>query len=113
MINQIEGFSIIVNAHAGHRALPYTYKSLIKNSSPNLNHEVIVMLDNPWWELLKVCQENKIPYHITNNRCPYKTWNEGAKKATRDWLCFFPEDMYAAKNWDSNLCEWNQGGLMY
>lgn len=109
MINEIEGFSIIINAHAGHRSLLFTYKSIKENSHPSLNHEIIVMLDNPYWELVKVCQENRIPYFLVDNRCPYKTWRDGAKLATRDWFCFFPEDMYAIKGWDIGLCYWGQG----
>jgi hypothetical protein len=111
MINELEGFSIIINAHRGHRALSLTYKAIKENSDPRLNHEIIVMLDDPGWQTLKVCQEGKIPYHIVSNRCPYKTWHDGAKLATKDWLCFFPEDVYVAKGWDSGLCHWHQGGF--
>ena len=111
MINEIEGFSIIINSHRGYKALLLAYKSFKENSDPRLNHEIIVVLDDPGWNTLKVCQENKIPYHLVSNRCPYKTWHDGAKLATRDWLCFFPEDIYVAKGWDSGLCQWNQGGF--
>lgn len=109
MINEVEGFSIIVNAHRGFEALEFLLKSLIENSDPHLNHEIIVMLDDPGWMTLKLCQEKFVNYHIVNNRCPYKTWQDGAKLATRDWLCFFSEDMYVAKGWDIGLCRCNLG----
>ena len=99
-----------MNAHAGHKAFLHAYMSLKKNSDPILDHEIIVMLDNPWWELAKVCQDNRIPYHLVDNRCPYKTWRDGSKLATKDWLCFFPEDLYAIKGWDINLSYWIQAG---
>lgn len=111
MLNEIQGFSIIINAHRGYKSLPLIYKSIKENSDFRMDHEIIVVLDDPGWQTLRVCQENKIPYYLVNNRCPYKTWHDGAKLATRDWFCFFPEDIYLAKGWDSGLCKWNQGGF--
>lgn len=111
MINEIRGFSIIINSHIGYRQLPYAYDSFIKNSDSNLEHEIIVMLDDPSWKVLKVCQDKNIPYHIVNNRCPYKTWHDGVKLAKNDWFCFFPEDVYAIKGWDVGLCKWHQGAF--
>ena len=93
MLNEVEGFSIIINSHRGGKALKLAYKSFKENSDPRLNHEIIVVLDDPGWQTLKMCQENKIPYHLVNNRCPYKTWHYGALQATRDWLYISRPDL--------------------
>jgi len=109
MINEVYGYSIIICTHKGSKYLEILYNSLINNSDSRLDHEIIIIADDPSWETIKYLQDNRIQYHITNLRCPYKAWNYGASLAQKDWLCFLVEDVYAAKGWDSGLLRWDQG----
>jgi len=107
MNNQKRGFSIILPTYNAASELALALRSLKKNS--RLNNELIVVVDRLKSgglssEVLSVLRQEKIkPLINEKNLGPYGSWNRGARKAKRDWLCFVTDDQYFAPGWDEAL----------
>ena len=107
-------FSLILPTYNAAAELSLALSSLKKNSF--LDNELIVVVDalkegGVNKEVLKVLEEAGIkPLINKENLGPYKSWNKGAKKATKPWLCFLTDDQYFAPGWDKALGDFCQKG---
>ena len=107
-------FSLILPTYNAAAELSLALSSLKKNSF--LDNELIVVVDalkegGTNKEVLKVLEEMGVkPLINKENLGPYKSWNKGAKKATKPWLCFLTDDQYFAPGWDKALGDFCQKG---
>ena len=107
-------FSLILPTYNAAAELSLALSSLKKNSF--LDNELIVVVDalkegGVNKEVLKVLEKAGIkPLINKENLGPYKSWNKGAKKATKPWLCFLTDDQYFAPGWDKALGDFCQKG---
>ncbi len=103
----MKGFSIIIPTYNADQELALAIESLKKNSQ--LENELIIVVDQlkeggVSQSVLAVLKKAGIkPIINQKNLGPYKNWNLGAKKATRDWLVFATDDQYFAPGWDQAL----------
>ncbi len=108
------GFSLILPTYNAAAELSLALASLGKNSF--LDNELIVVVDalkegGVNKEVLKVLEEAGVkPLVNKENLGPYRSWNKGAKKAAKDWLCFLTDDQYFAPGWDKALWDFCQRG---
>ncbi len=107
MANQKPGFSIIIPTYNADQELFLALTSLKKNSL--LDNQIIVVVDQLKGggvsePVLAVLEKVGIkPIINSQNLGPYKNWNLGASRATRDWLVFATDDQYFAPGWDQAL----------
>lgn len=99
----MDGMSLIIACHC----LPFlkmTLWSLEKYSA--LKNELVIMLDlgaEPRDYTEKWLRERGTPFYTSSFRDPYRTWNLGLTKATREVVCMVPQDLVYAPEWDVNL----------
>jgi glycosyltransferase involved in cell wall biosynthesis len=103
----MNGFSIIIPTYNADQELALAIESLKKNSQ--LDNELITIVDQlkeggVSQSVLAVLKKAGIkPIINQKNLGPYKNWNLGAQKASRDWLVFATDDQYFAPGWDRAL----------
>lgn len=102
MINNNDGFSLIISTRFSSGALKFCLENLRKHS--RLEHEYIIVCDVfASWQTYKYLQENEIFYYQANLCNWYALMNYGAKQATKEYLAFFQDDLIVSKDWDINI----------
>mgnify|MGYP001116518629 CR=1 FL=1 len=106
------GFSIILPTYNAAEELKLMIKSILGNS--RLDNQLIVIVDalkggGVSEDVLRALEEFKIqPVINKRNLGPYRSWNKGAKLASKDWLCFVTDDQYFAPKWDKALWDFKK-----
>ena len=102
-----KGFDIIICTWNNFDYLKLLIRSIRENSS--LPHTIIVHVNESNSSILSWLDKEKITYtHNSKNIGLCKGTNLAVKKANKDWLCFFDDDMYALPGWDINLVNYHQ-----
>lgn len=90
--------SLILVTKYSSDALTLCLDSYFRNSE--LNHELIIIVDNPSWQVLKVLQEKKLNYRLVDTGHFFRNCNIGAEKATRRYVGFINDDIVFGPSWD-------------
>lgn len=75
--------------------------TLSRNSA--LNHELIIVTDDPSWQVIKVLQDKQIDYTLVKTGHFFRNCNIGAEKATRNYVGFVNDDVVFGPQWDVPL----------
>lgn len=98
---QNSDISLILVTKYSSISLALCLDSYFRNSE--LSHELIVIADNPSWQVLKILQERKLDYKMVNTGHFFRNCNIGAEKATRRYVGFVNDDIVFGPKWDSPL----------
>ena len=98
----MQPFSILIPTWKNLAFLDLAYMSLVKNSK--VEHEIIIYFN----EFDEKCEHwikgKNVKYVFSENNIGIcKAVNLAALKATKNYLCYFNDDMYALPGWDSAL----------
>jgi len=93
--------SLILVTKYSSRALSLCLDSYFRNSA--LNHELIVIADNPSWQVLKILQERKLNYQLVHTGHFFRNCNIGVEKSTRKYVGFINDDIVFGPSWDLSL----------
>ena len=95
---QNSDISLILVTKYSSDALTLCLDSYFRNSE--LNHELIVIADNPSWQVLRALQERKLDYQLVDTGHFFRNCNIGAEKATRKYVGFANDDIVFGPSWD-------------
>jgi len=93
--------SLVLVTKYSSKTLEICLDSFFRNSE--LNHEFIVIADNPSWQVLKILQERKLNYQLVNTDHFFRNCNIGAEKATRRYVGFINDDIVFGPSWDKPI----------
>ena len=106
--------SVLISTRYASEVLDILIESLLKYQK--LDNEIIVVADNPSWQVIKLLQDRgfilgpcnrdageRLQYHIVNHRQMEQNWNYGTDFATHEYLAFCPDDCVVGPNWDEAI----------
>ncbi len=96
------GFDIIICTWNNFNYLKLLIRSIEQNS--DLPHNIVVHVNESTNEIIDWLKNKNITHtHSLENIGLCKGTNLAVTKTSKDWLCFFDDDMYALPGWDSGL----------
>ena len=96
-------FSIILATKFASECLDLCLKSFFANKT--LDIELIIIADNPSWQVVKVLQDRKLKYHLVNNGHYWINLNYGITLTTNDYVGYINDDVVLGPNWDIAIQE--------
>ena len=100
-----EGFDIIICTWKNFEYLKLLVESINKNSS--LNHNIIIHVNESTSSTTRWLEEQQITHTSSDTNLGLCTGNNLAvTQATKEWLCFFDDDMYALPGWDTAMVDY-------
>lgn len=106
--------SVIISTRWASEILDIFIESLLKYQK--YDNEIIVVADNPSWQILKLLQDRgfilgpcnftngeRLQYHITNHRHLERNWNYGFDYANYEYVAFCPDDVVMGPSWDDAI----------
>lgn len=93
--------SLILVTKYSSSSLALCLDSFSRNSV--LSHELIIVADNPAWQVLKVLQDRQMDYLLVQTGHFFRNCNIGAQKATRKYVGFVNDDIVFGPQWDVPL----------
>jgi hypothetical protein len=98
----VSGISFIISTRWASEVLELQLDSL--EYSKNFDNEIIVICDNPSWQVLKLLQDRGFihgkNYFIVNHGHLDQNLDWGVDKANRDYICLSPDDIVFCKDFD-------------
>ena len=96
--------SLIIATRWASDVLRLCIKSIRENAVYSDN-ELIVIADLPSWQTIKVLQEAQQRYYTVPYGHLFMSYNEGARRATKEYFAFANDDMIFGPCWDEALME--------
>lgn len=93
--------SLVLVTKYSSSSLELCLDSFSRNSA--LSHELIIVADNPSWQVLKVMQDRQMDYLLVQTGHFFRNCNTGAQKATRKYVGFVNDDIVFGPQWDLPL----------
>lgn len=93
--------SLILVTKYSSASLELCLDSFSRNSA--LSHELIIVADNPSWQVLKVLQDRHMDYLLVQTGHFFRNCNIGTQKATRKYVGFVNDDIVFGPQWDVPL----------
>lgn len=101
MDKNISDISLVLVTKYSSGSLTLCLDTLFRNSV--LSHELIIVADNPSWQVLKVLQDKQMDYCLVKTGHFFRNCNIGAEKATRNYVGFVNDDVVFGPQWDVSL----------
>ncbi|KKK45802.1 hypothetical protein LCGC14_3164890, partial [marine sediment metagenome] len=98
----MEGLSIIIVVRWDSVLFRHWYENMFERYC-ELDNELIVIADQPTWQMLKLLQEKKLKYYLTEKSNQYENWNYVSQFATKEFLCFSQPDHHLSPGGDKAL----------
>ena len=95
----MSGISFIISTRYASEILELQLISL--EYSKNFDNELKIICDNPSWQTLKLLQDRNLihgkDYYIVNHGHLDQNLDWGVSKATKDYICLTPDDIFFFK----------------
>lgn len=101
MVKRESDISLVLVTKYASEVLKICLDSFFRNSK--INHELIIIADDPSWQVIKVLQDRLLDYEIVSTGHFFLNCNIGAKKATRKYIGFVNDDVVFGPSWDVSL----------